>query len=200
MRLERIRRRYFADGEREVLCTRRHIAAVLLPFLVTAGVGLTASRLGAVSNPRSGGDPLDTLLAWIVLAFVVRFLFKLLEWWYDVIFVTDRRIFEVRGLVTQNVYSMPLWKVTDLTYRRTAWGFMFGYGALILESAGQDQALDHMNYLPNPVAFYQAVNSQGSTFESPSERRENGQEQEGPVEAPESADRLDTPPFPYRPG
>lgn len=195
MRLERIRKRYMADGEREVLSTRRHLAAVLVPFLVTIGVGWAASAIGAASGPRTGGDSLDTVLGWIVLAFVVRFLFKLLEWWYDVIFVTDRRIFEVRGLVPQHVYSMPLWKVTDMTYRRTFWGFLLGYGALILETAGQDQALDHMNYLPDPDGFYKAVNSQGSTFESPSERRDDGQEQEDPGDTSVSADRFDTPPY-----
>lgn len=194
MRLERIRKRYLADGETEVLSTRRHLAAVLVPFLVTIGVGWAASAIGAASGPRNGGDQLGTVLGWIVLVFVVRFLFKLLLWWYDIIFVTDRRIFEVRGLVPQHVYSMPLWKVIDLTYRRTFWGFLLGYGALILETAGQDQALDHMNYLPDPDGFYRAVNSQGSTFETP---REAGEEERPPEEegSASAAERYDTPPF-----
>ena len=198
MRLERIRRRYLADGEKEVLSTRRHLAAVMAPFLVTIAIGWVASWIGAISSPRSGGDTLDTVLGWIVLAFVIRFLFKLLEWWYDVIFVTDRRIFEVRGLVPQHVYSMPLWKVTDMTYRRTFWGFLLGYGALILETAGQDQALDHMNFLPDPDGFYQAVNSQGPTFETPrgGEKEQAGTEQEGAS----AAERYQTPPFPFRLG
>jgi hypothetical protein len=194
MRLERIRKRYMADGEREVLSTRRHLAAVLVPFLVTIGVGWAASAIGAASGPRNGGDPIGTVLGWIVLAFVVRFLFKLLEWWYDVIFVTDRRIFEVRGLVPQHVYSMPLWKVTDLTYRRTFWGFLFGYGALILETAGQDQALDRMNYLPDPDGFYRAVNSQGSTFETPRGAGEGEGAPEG-ESSTSAAERYNTPPF-----
>jgi hypothetical protein len=198
MRLERIRKRYVADGEKEVLCTRRHLAAVMAPFLVTIAVGWTASRIGEMSGPRSGGDSLDTVLGWIVLAFVVRFLFKLLEWWYDVIFVTDRRIFEVRGLVPQHVYSMPLWKVTDMTYRRTFWGFLLGYGALVLETAGQEQALDDMNYLPDPDGFYQAVNSQGPTFETPSGGGEGGRAAE--ESSPPASDRYETPPFPFRLG
>ena len=187
-----------ADGEREVLSTRRHLAAVLVPFLVTIGVGWAASAIGAASGPPNGGDSLDTVLGWIVLAFVIRFLFKLLEWWYDVIFVTDRRIFEVRGLVPQHVYSMPLWKVTDMTYRRTFWGFLLGYGALILETAGQDQALDHMNYLPAPDDFYKAVNSRGSTFDSPSGG--GGEGQAAGEKGSPAAERYETPPFPFRLG
>ena len=195
MRRERIRKRYMAEGEKEVLSTRRHLAAVLVPFLVTIGVGWAASAIGAASGPRNSGDSLETVLGWIVLAFVVRFLFKLLEWWYDVIFITDRRIFEVRGLVPQHVYSMPLWKVTDLTYRRTFWGFLLGYGALTLETAGQNQALNDMNYLPDPDGFYKAVNSQGSAFRSPRESRgEALQQQEDP------GGRFDTPPWPHRHG
>jgi hypothetical protein len=198
MRLEKIRTLYLADGEHEVLCTRRHIAAVLSPFLVAAGIAVVASRLYA-SSPKQEDSNLDDLLAWIVAIFVIRFLFKLLEWWYDLIFVTDRRIFEVRGLVPQHIYSMPLWKVTDMTYRRTAWGFLFGYGALILETAGQDQALDYINYLPDPDSFYKAINSQGQTFEEP---HGGGEEQPiaGGDDGASGGDRYDTPPFPFRLG
>lgn len=197
MRLDRIRSLYLADGEREVLCTHRHLAALLPSFLVAAGVAVVASRIDVVS-PKRGGGVLNDVLAWVVVVFVIRFLFKLLEWWYDVIFVTDRRIFEVRGLVPQHIYSMPLWKVTDMTYRRTAWGFLFGYGALILETAGQDQALNKINYLPDPDAFYKAINSQGSTFEVPTG---GGEEQPaGEQDETSAAERYDTPPFPFRLG
>ena len=189
---------YLGDGEEEKWWTRRHPAAVLFPFLVTIGVAYAASRIGATSSPRSGADPVDTVLGWIVFAFVIRFLFKLLEWRYDVIFVTDRRIFEVKGLVPHHVYSMSLWKVTDLTYQRTFWGLLFGYGALIQE-AGQDHPLDHINYLPDP-AFYEAVNSQEGAFEAPTRAGggppDDGGGGPGPDAGGPGVDRYDTPPFP----
>ncbi len=52
---------------------------------------------------------------------------------------------------------MPLGKLTDVTYRRSIAGRLFGYGDLIVESAGQDQALSHIDHLPHPDDFYRTV-------------------------------------------
>ena len=43
---------------------------------------------------------------------------------------------------------MPISKVTDLTYERPLIGRMLGYGTLVIESAGQIQALNRIDYLP----------------------------------------------------
>ena len=57
--------------------------------------------------------------------------------------------------------SMPLHqaltKVTDLTFRRSLRGRLLGYGTLIVESAGQDQALSHIDYIPRPEEVYEAL-------------------------------------------
>ena len=66
-------------------------------------------------------------------------------------------IFEVSGLLSRKVASMPLTRVTDMTYRRSLLGRLLGYGDLIVESAGQDQALTTINFLPNPDEFYRTV-------------------------------------------
>ena len=71
--------------------------------------------------------------------------------------MTDRRIFEVSGLVTRKVASMPLSKMTDMTYRRPILGRILGYGELHVESAGQDQALSRLDHLPNPDEFYRTI-------------------------------------------
>jgi hypothetical protein len=41
---------------------------------------------------------------------------------------------------------MPLTKVTDLTFQRTLGGRILGYGTVIAESAGQNQAFERINY------------------------------------------------------
>ena len=76
-----------------------------------------------------------------------------------VIVVTDQRIFEVSGVLTRKVASMPLTRVTDMTYRRSLLGRLLGYGDLIVESAGQDQALSHIDHLPDPDGFYRTITS-----------------------------------------
>jgi Bacterial PH domain len=52
---------------------------------------------------------------------------------------------------------MPLAKVTDMSFQRSAMGRIFGYGEFILESAGQDQALNKIDYLPYPEQLYLEV-------------------------------------------
>ena len=52
---------------------------------------------------------------------------------------------------------MPLSKVTDLTFERTAIGRALGYGTIIVESAGQIQALNRIDYVPNPQEVYEAL-------------------------------------------
>jgi len=52
---------------------------------------------------------------------------------------------------------MPLVKVTDMTFQRSFLGRLFGYGTFILESAGQDQALSTVDYIPYPEQLYLEV-------------------------------------------
>jgi hypothetical protein len=52
---------------------------------------------------------------------------------------------------------MPLTKVTDLTFQRTLGGRILGYGTVIVESAGQNQAFERINYIPQPDEVYEAL-------------------------------------------
>jgi hypothetical protein len=52
---------------------------------------------------------------------------------------------------------MPLGKVTDLTFERTMAGRMMGYGTMRIESAGQIQALERIDFMPRPEEIYEAL-------------------------------------------
>jgi hypothetical protein len=52
---------------------------------------------------------------------------------------------------------MPLTKVTDLSFIRTFNGRLLGYGTMVIESAGQIQALNQIHYLPDPEEVYEAI-------------------------------------------
>jgi hypothetical protein len=52
---------------------------------------------------------------------------------------------------------MPLRKVTDLTFQQSVLGRTFGYGTMILESAGQIQGLNRIDYMPQPDEIYEAL-------------------------------------------
>lgn len=151
--------RYLASGETAKLEVRRHLVVLLRPFLETVAVIAVVSALGALITPRTGSHPLDTLLGLVALAAAARFLYRLLGWWLDRIVVTDQRLFEVSGLLTKKVAVMPLAKLTDLTFTRTLPGRLLGYGDLVLETAGQEQALTRLEHLPKPEAFYRAFST-----------------------------------------
>jgi hypothetical protein len=52
---------------------------------------------------------------------------------------------------------MPLRKVTDLTFQQTVIGRTLGYGTMVVESAGQIQGLNRIEYMPQPDEIYEAL-------------------------------------------
>ncbi len=62
-----------------------------------------------------------------------------------------------QGIVTHRLGMMPLSKVTDLTFERSLDGRLMGYGTIIVESAGQIQALNRIDYVPRPEEIYEAL-------------------------------------------
>src|SRR5919106_4845118 len=162
---------YLAEGEELVLEVRRHWLVLAEPFASAIGVILLAGFVGMFVSPNQGSDAIDTLVGLGALAFALRFAWKLGLWWVDRILVTDRRVIEASGVLTRRVASMPLGKITDMTYVRPLLGrTLFRYGHLVLESAGQTQALEEVKFLRDPDHFYSAVISRTTRrFEPPPE-------------------------------
>jgi uncharacterized membrane protein YdbT with pleckstrin-like domain len=97
-------------------------------------------------------------ILWYAALFVVlRFAYQVIEWWVERIVVTDKRFIMTTGVWTTQVLMMPITKVTDLTYERSFFGRMWGYGTMVVESAGQIQALNRLEYLPKPEDFYDTI-------------------------------------------
>jgi uncharacterized membrane protein YdbT with pleckstrin-like domain len=188
--------RYLADAERAVLEVRRHVAVLLRPFFATVGVVVAGSVIGALASPDAGSDALDTLVGVIALACVVRFAWVVLVWWMDRLVVTDHRIFEISGVLSRRVASMPLTKVTDMTYRRTVGGRIFGYGDLMVETAGQRQALDRIQYLPDPDLFYRTVTSLVATRSRVQDVAPRAPAVDAPARRAEGPEDTDTGPLP----
>ena len=80
------------------------------------------------------------LLAWLAV--------KVVDWSRNYFVVTSARLLLAQGFIVRKVNMMPLAKVTDMSFQRTAVGQILGYGEFIVESAGQDQALRNIRFLP----------------------------------------------------
>ena len=158
--------RYLAHGETSILEVRRHYSILLGPFLLTLLVLVVVSALGFVLTPGRSDHPVDTTLGLVAVFFALRFLWKAVVWWADRLVVTDQRLFEVSGILTRKIASMPLEKVTDMTYRRTIAGRILGFGDLIIESPGQKQALEVIGHIPRPDDFYRTVTTLVTSHET----------------------------------
>ena len=145
---------YLLPTERRVIRVRKHWA-VMMNHVSSTALFLLALVIGESLLPDS--VLFDNLAWYLALVAVLRFTVLTILWWIERIVITDKRVMLAEGIITHNVGMMPLSKVTDLTFRRTLGGRMFGYGTIVVESAGQIQALNEIDYLPRPEEIYEAL-------------------------------------------
>ena len=147
--------RYLLPHERQVITVHQHPAILIKPiFWVLIGLALA----GWLSNSIASGNGIVILIIWILWGILfVNLAVKVWEWAVTYFVVTSHRFVLATGVITRKVNMMPLAKVTDMTFQRSPMGRVFGFGEFILESAGQDQALTNVDYLPYPEQLYLEV-------------------------------------------
>jgi len=147
--------RYLLPHERQVITVHQHPAILIRPiFEVLIGLAIA----GWLSNSVANGNGTAILVIWVVWGLVfLRLVWKVFEWGETYFVVTSQRFLLATGILTRKVNMMPLAKVTDMSFQRSALGRVLGYGEFILESAGQDQALTNVDYLPYPEQLYLEV-------------------------------------------
>ncbi len=154
----RVLRRYLLDGEHVVTAVHQHWAKVAEP-VASAVLGLVLALWLDSRIPASVGHAADVLW-WLWILVVVRAAWKLLGWRHDWFVATDKRLILTYGMVTHKVAMMPLSKVTDMSYNRSPIGRVVGFGTFVMESAGQDQALHRVSWVPEPDHTYRAICAQ----------------------------------------
>jgi uncharacterized membrane protein YdbT with pleckstrin-like domain len=147
--------RYLLPHEQSVITVRMHPAMLLGPVaLVLAGLVVAGILSGVVARGHAAASGVIWLL-WAVL--LLRLIWKVANWSVDYFVVTSQRMLLTTGILTRKVEMMPLVKVTDMSFQRSATGRLLGYGEFIVESAGQDQALRNVPYIPYPEQLYLEV-------------------------------------------
>lgn len=137
--------------ERRVITVRFHPAVLIRPVAETLG-GLALAGLISTIVRLDSTVLLVIWLAWLIL--VIRLLFCIYAWLEDYFVVTSQRLLLAEGVFRKTVNMMPLGKVTDMRFERSATGRILGYGTFIVESAGKDQALHRIDHLPYPEQLY----------------------------------------------
>ena len=147
--------RYLLPHERQVISVHQHPAVLIRPiFWLLLGLAVA----GWLSNSFTKGNTTAILIIWgLWTILLLRLIWKILEWALTYFAITSQRLMLAQGFLVRKVDMMPLTKVTDMSFNRSPMGQLFGFGEFIVESAGQDQALRHIEYLPYPEQLYLEV-------------------------------------------
>ena len=147
--------RYLVDGERIVFAVHQHWGRVAEP--VGSAVAGLVLALWVDARIDASLATIGTVVWWAWFALVLRAGWKVVNWRHDWFIATDKRLLLFHGFITRRVPMMPLTKVTDMAYERSVPGRLFGYGRFVLESAGQDQALHKVSFVPDPDHHYRVM-------------------------------------------
>jgi len=142
-------RRYLLDDERIVIAMHQHWGKVAEPVATTLATLVPVVWLDTAMPLHA--RVVANLAWWAWFAVVGRMTWRLLQWRHDWFVATDRRLILTYGMLTHKVAMMPLMKVTDMSYSRSPMGRLLGYGRFLMESAGQEQALRKVNWVPPPT-------------------------------------------------
>ena len=147
--------KYLLPHERQVISVHQHPAVLIRPvFEVLIGLAIA----GWVSSSIAHGNNTAMLVIWVLWALLLlRLSWKVFDWSENYFVITSQRLLLSEGFFTHKVNMMPLAKVTDMSFQRSAMGRLLGYGEFIVESAGQDQSLRNVDHLPYPEQLYLEV-------------------------------------------
>jgi uncharacterized membrane protein YdbT with pleckstrin-like domain len=190
--------KYLLPGEDPVVVTRRHWAVLIEPTVKFLPVFVIGGWL-LVLDPENRVTSSAGLL--VIVGSLLYYGLRLGEWWMRHFIVSRRRVLLTSGVIVRTVTLLPLRRITDLTWQETLLGQVLGYGTFRFESAGQDQALRHLTYMPDAQTRYREVSELlfGSDRAAATTGDEEGNEEPSDPPPPENGPRRDTEPIPGGP-
>ncbi|MCW2835152.1 MAG: hypothetical protein JWN68_3105 [Nocardioides sp.] len=96
----------------------------------------------------------DMDLAWfpfaLALLIVVHAAWRALSEHMDRFVITNMRVFRVHGVLSQQLATMPLSRILDITVMKPLHGRVLGFGHFVFESAAQEQGLRDIRFVGRP--------------------------------------------------
>jgi len=133
------------QGEVVIDEVRKHWAALAGAVLEMVG-GLLVPLL-AVLMPVIWWLP---VLAGVAL--VAHAGWRILDRRMDRFVITNMRVFRMHGILSQEIATMPLTRILDISVTKPFLGRIFGYGHFVFESAAREQGLHDIRYVGDPDA------------------------------------------------
>jgi len=139
-------RKHLLRDEGEVIVdeVRKHWVVYTLP---TVELLVASALLVATSF-------VDLDLAWfpfaLALAIAAHAGWRSLTHHMDRFVITNMRVFRVHGVLSQELATMPLTRILDITVAKPLHGRLLGFGHFVFESAAQEQGLRDIRYVGAP--------------------------------------------------
>jgi hypothetical protein len=144
--------RYVLPSESRVIIVRRN-AVVLAPAVGLLVANVTAFTLSAVSVIPGGAVALAGLGILFPASCYVLYR-NIRAWWRAYIAVTSARIMLVNLPRKQSLMVIPLEEAHGMTFIRTLFGRIFGYGSFVIKESGTRRRPLKIRYLPYPEQMY----------------------------------------------
>jgi uncharacterized membrane protein YdbT with pleckstrin-like domain len=197
--------KYLLPGEQAVVVTRRHWAVLIEPTVKVLPVFVVGGWL-LLLDPQNRVSSSAGLL--VIVGSLIYYGLRVGEWWMRHFIVSRRRVLLTSGVIVRTVTLLPLRRITDLTWQETLLGQVLGYGTFRFESAGQDQALRHLTFMPDAQTRYRQVSellfgsdrpAAATTGDDEGNEEPEGPEPTGPAPGPPDTGGQDTEPIPRLP-
>jgi hypothetical protein len=188
--------KYLLPGEAVRVATRRHWAVLVGPTAKFVPVFLVGGFL-LLLDPENQVTSTAGLL--VLAGSLGYYALHVAEWWMRHFIVSTRRVLLTSGVIVRTVTLLPLRRITDLTWQETLLGQVLNYGTFRFESAGQDQALRHLTFMPDAQSLYVEVSRLlfGSDYGGAATGDDEGNPE--PVRPRPALGRQDTEPIPGLP-
>jgi uncharacterized membrane protein YdbT with pleckstrin-like domain len=152
-RPDEIVRSYLVTGERVIHIDQPALNAfVIIQWReVLLALLLFGLFVWSVASGHGGALPLllfiglDLLLVWLIIRRMQEF--------YTRYVITTFRVLRSSGIFTRRNVWIPWVKITDLSFRQSLAGRMFGYATIRIESANEESGLQDLSDLRDPIRF-----------------------------------------------
>jgi uncharacterized membrane protein YdbT with pleckstrin-like domain len=153
---------YVARQHALVLASRILTGLALIALLVSAGMVAqrawgdyhTISFLG--TTLAINGQQILLIMFLISLLVLVSIFISFLRWNAESFVITDRRVLQIRGIMSKMVTDFSLGKISDVALSQTVLGRMFNFGTIEILTA-TDDGTGTMEGINAPLAFKEAM-------------------------------------------
>lgn len=115
--------------EKIILVTKPHWFTLSLPFLIMMA-GFIIGYL--VERYTKGSYGL-----FLILIVICYFILKIIQRNMNIWVVTNLRVIDEYGVISNNSKESPLEKINNVTYKQSFWGKIFGFGNVQIQTAAE---------------------------------------------------------------